>query len=203
MRRREPFYFDGERYDYLFHHYNTTWRNERTVEVPIAARTIERRHGARLLEVGNVLHNYLDDSRLPADRAIVDRYELAPGVHNVDVMDHDPAEPYDLIVSISTLEHVGRDEEPRDPAKAIAAIERLHSWLAPGGDLLVTVPLGYHPDLDGHLLDGPAAFQQLGFLRRISDDNRWVAAAAEDVRGTTFGRPFPAANALAVGRSRN
>lgn len=203
MRRREPFYFDGERYEYLFHHYNTTWRNERTVEIPLAARVIERRRTDRMLEVGNVLHNYLGESRLPPARAIVDRYEVAPGVDNVDVVEHDPVEPYGVIVSISTLEHVGRDEQPRDPAKAIAAIERMHSWLAPGGELLVTVPLGYHPELDQRLLDGPPVFQQLGFLRRISEDNRWIEAGAEDVRGTAFGSPFPAANALAVGRSRS
>jgi hypothetical protein len=200
-QRREPFVLDGERYGYLLHHYNTTWRNERTVEVPLAARVLERRQGARLLEVGNVLHNYLEDSQLPSGREIIDKYELAPGVRNIDVIDHHPEEPYEVIVSISTLEHVGWDEDPQDPTKSPRAIERLHSWLAPDGELLVTIPLGHHPELDRRLLDGPPMFEQLRFLRRVSSGNRWVEAQVEEVRGTRYGSPFPFANAIAVGQS--
>ena len=37
---------------------------------------------------------------------------------------------YDLIVTISTLEHVGWDEEPRDPSKVLRAIENLKSCYA-------------------------------------------------------------------------
>lgn len=199
--RREPFVFEDERYDYLCHHYNTTWRNERAVELPLAERVIERRSGARLLEVGNVLHNYLGDSRLPSGREIIDKYEVAAGVRNIDVMDHRLDEPYELIVSISTLEHVGWDEDPQDPTKAPRAIEKLHSWLAPGGELFVTMPLGHHPELDRRLLDGPPMFERLRFLRRVSSANRWVEAQAEEVRGTSYGSPYPFANAIAVGQS--
>jgi hypothetical protein len=199
--RRAPFVFDGERYSYLLHHYNATWRNERTVEVPIAARVLERHRGARLLEVGNVLHNYLGDAHLPSGREIIDKYELASAVRNIDVMDHSPHEPYEVIVSISTIEHVGWDEEPQEPTKAAQAIERLHSWLAPGGELLVTMPLGHNPELDRRLLDGPPMFERLRFLRRIGSDNRWVEAQAEEVRGSRYGSPFPFGNAIAVGQS--
>lgn len=200
-RCRTPFVFDGERYDYLFHHYNTTWRNERTVEVPLAARMLRSRNGARMLEIGNVLHNYLGEDDLPAGRVIVDKYEVAPGVRNIDVVDHRPESAYDTIVALSTLEHVGWDEEPQDPAKAAAAIERIHTWLAPGGRLLVTVPLGHHPELDRRLLDGPPMFERLHFMRRVSAENRWTQADAAEVRGARYGSPFPFANAIAIGRS--
>jgi hypothetical protein len=200
LRPRPPFIFDDERYEYLVHHYNTTWCNERAVEIPLAARIVQRRLGARMLEVGNVLHNYLPRSALPAERVVVDRYEARPGVLNVDIVEHEPAEPYDLIVSISTLEHVGRDEEPKDPAKVLTAIERMHRWLAPGGELFVTVPLGYHPQLDERLLAGPALFERLGFLR-AREGNRWEQASAQEVAGAQFGSPFPGANALVVARS--
>jgi hypothetical protein len=198
---RTPFVFDGERYDYLFHHYNTTWRNERTVEVPLAARVLAGHRGARMLEIGNVLHNYLGEDELPAGRMIVDKYEVAPGVRNMDVVDHRPESTYDMIVAISTMEHVGWDEEPQDPAKAAAAIERIHTWLAPKGQLLVTVPLGHHPELDRRLLDGPPLFGQLHFMRRVSAENRWTQADAVEVRGARYGSPFPFANAIAIGRS--
>jgi SAM-dependent methyltransferase len=200
-RRREGFSFAGEQYSYLIHHYNTTWRNERTVEVPLAARMLEQRGAARSLEIGNVLGNYIGEARLLPEREIIDKYEFAPGVENVDVIDHDPGQPYDVIVSISTLEHVGWDEDPQDSSKAIRAIERMHDWLAPGGELLVTVPLGHHPELDRRLLDGPAMFQGLRFMRRCSADNRWVEAKADEVRGTRYGSPFRFANAIAVGQS--
>jgi SAM-dependent methyltransferase len=201
LRPRQPFQFDGQDYDYLVHHYNTTWRNERAVEIPLATRVLQRRPGARMLEVGNVLRNYLAPSELPPGRVVVDRYEPGEGVLNADVVDYDPSERFDLVVSISTLEHVGRDEEPKDPTKVLAAIERMHGWLAPGGELFVTVPLGYHPELDERMLRAPPLFDRLDFLRRVSADNRWVQADAEEVRGTRFASPFPAANALAVARS--
>jgi hypothetical protein len=201
LLRREPFVFDGERYDYLFHHYNRTWCNERTVELPIAARVLARHRDAKMLEVGNVLHNYLNSFQLPPGREVVDKYELGPGVSNIDVADHHPAEPYGLILSISTMEHVGWDEDPRDPTKAPRSIEKLHSWLAPGGELLVTVPLGHNPGLDRRLLDGPPMFERLRFMRRLNAANRWVEAEAEEVRGISYGSPFPFANAIAVGQS--
>jgi hypothetical protein len=200
-RRRAGFVFGGEPYGYLIHHYNTTWRNERTVEVPLAARVLERRRAGPMLEVGNVLHNYLGTSELPLRREIIDKYEVAPGVRNIDVIDHHAEEQYTLIVSISTMEHVGWDEEPRDATKAVRAIEHLHSMLAPGGELLVTLPLGHHPELDRRLLDGPPVFERLGFLRRMTADNRWVEADLDEVRGSRYGAPFPFANALAVGQS--
>jgi len=40
---------------------------------------------------------------------IVDKYEIAPSVVNEDLVNFKPGKKYDLIVSISTLEHVGWD----------------------------------------------------------------------------------------------
>ena len=201
--RRELFVFAGESHRYLFHHHNTTWRNERAIEVPLAARALERHRGERTLEVGNVLSNYLGKRHLSGGRDIIDKYEPAPGVRNIDVLEHDPFEPYGLIVCVSTVEHVGWDEAPRDAAKATRAIELMHSWLAPGGELFVTVPLGYHPSLDRRLIDGAPLFDRLGFMRRIDPENRWVEAPAAEVRGARYGSPYPCANAIAVGLSRS
>ncbi len=199
--RRERFAFDGQSYPYLFHHYNATWTNERAVEVPLALRALQRHPAGRVLEVGNVLNNYTRNPRAGALHEVIDKYEQAPGVTNVDVVDHAPEAPYDLVLSVSTIEHVGWDEEPREPHKAAAAIERLHGWLAPGGELLVTMPLGHNPPLDSRLLDGPPMFDRLGFLRRQTPSNRWGQADGEEVRGAEYGSPFPFANVIAVGRS--
>jgi SAM-dependent methyltransferase len=97
--------------------------------------------------VGNVLGHYYDD--LPG-RTVVDRYEVAADVENVDVLE--VGGEWDYIVAISTLEHVRWDEQPREAAGAVLALEHLRSLLAPAGRMLVTVPMGWHETLDSHLL---------------------------------------------------
>ncbi|MEA2386534.1 MAG: hypothetical protein QOJ22_708 [Thermoleophilaceae bacterium] len=148
--RGGSFELGGERYELLRSLRGRTWTTERAVEVPVARRVLDRHAGRRVLEVGNVLSHYG-----PVEHEVVDKYERAPGVANVDVLDL-PAQPgYDLVLTISTLEHVGRDEEPRDPARAVAALEHLRRLLRPGGVLFATVPVGYNPDLDRALAGGP------------------------------------------------
>ena len=106
------FTFAEESYPYFRHWRVTTFLNERTIEVPIVTRELARRPGASILEIGNVLNQYV---HIP--HTVVDKYERASGVLNVDVVDFDPGVQYDLIVSISTLEHVGWDETPKEPDK--------------------------------------------------------------------------------------
>jgi hypothetical protein len=192
--RRGSFEFAGEDYRYHSAAYNTTWRNERTVEVPIALRFLLRNGGGRALEVGNVLGHYG-----AVGHDVLDKYERAPGVTNADVMDFEPSAGYGAVVAISTLEHVGFDEEPRDPDKAPRALERMTSWLAPGGALLVTLPLGYNAALDERLWSGELRFDELRCMRRVSADNRWRETTAAEVRGSRYGAPYPWANAIAFG----
>ena len=102
-------------------------------------------------------------------------------------------------MSVSTLEHVGFDEDVRDPDKPVRALERMVSWLNPGGRCLVTVPLGYNASFDERLWSGALRFDELRFMRRMSRANRWREATAEDVRDVRYGEPFICANAIAVG----
>lgn len=51
-------------------------------------------------------------------------------------------------------------------------------------------------------LAGELRFDELRFLKRISRDNRWREAAAEEVRGATYHSPYPAANVVAIGLRR-
>ena len=104
---------------------------ERAVEVPIMQRIVDAHAGARILEVGHVLGHYG-----PVDHVVVDKYEQAPGVLNLDVLELAPLGEFDLIVAISTLEHVGWDESPREPGKAGEALTALAPRLAPGGRLV-------------------------------------------------------------------
>lgn len=188
------FSFRGETYRYFRHPYNTTWLHERAVEIPVVFGLVRKYREGRVLEVGNVLSHYF-----PIGHEVIDKYEPGDRVINQDILDFEPPAGYDLIASISTLEHIGWDETPRDPDKVIAAVDRLRSWLAPGGRLVFTFPIGYNSDLDGFLRDGRIAGTELSCLRRISEDNRWQEVPCNDAWGAHYNEPFYCANALAVG----
>jgi hypothetical protein len=173
---RGEFSFQGGRYPYLFHPHKWTWLTERAVEVPVVQAIVDRSAGQRVLEVGNVLSHYRRQSHL-----VVDKYERAPGVLNRDVLDLGDLGRFDLIVAISTIEHVGWDEEPRDPGKAQLAIARLQAMLAPGGRLVVTLPVGYNASLDAALRDRSVTPARLNALRRQPDGPRWREAPSEEV----------------------
>lgn len=189
------FTFGGREFHYFYHPYNLAWRNERAVEVPIARAHLEAHRGQAVLEVGNVLSHYIE-----VDHAVLDKYESAPGVVNLDAVDFDPGITYDLIISVSTLEHVGWDESPREPDKALAAIENLAGLLAPGGELVATAPLGLNPDFDALVAGGRIPFTELRALRRVRGTNRWVEDSFESVAGARYNRHSFRADAIIVGR---
>jgi hypothetical protein len=64
--------------------------------------------------------------------------------------------------------------------------------------LLVTVPLGHNPGLDQDLEAGSLGFSEYVFFKRISY-GEWIEAEWDEVRGTPYGQPFRAGNALAIG----
>lgn len=195
LKTPKTFTFQGEACRYFYHPYNTTWKNERAVEVSIALRKLQSCRRGRILEVGNVLSHYMR-----CEHDIVDKYEKAEGVLNEDVVDFQPPGRYDLIVSISTLEHVGWDEEPREPNKVLRALENLETrCLAPGGQIVVTAPLGYNPEMDRLLSDGVLQFTKAYYLKRVSRDNEWIEVDWVDVCGAKYDNPFPHANGVVVG----
>jgi SAM-dependent methyltransferase len=170
------FVLGGRTYPYLFHPYKHSWLTERTVEVPVARGVVEQYASGRILEVGNVLGHYRAHSHL-----VVDKYEHAPGVLNRDVMDLEDLGAFDLIVAISTLEHVGQDEPEREPRKAAQAALALRERLAPGGRLLITVPIGYNAAFDAALRDGTVPISSALAMERIGDGRRWREASPDAV----------------------
>jgi SAM-dependent methyltransferase len=184
----------GQRsYPYFVHPYNRTWTNERIVEVPLTMEVVRRYQGKMILEFGNVLGHYES-----FQHDIVDKYETSAGVINEDVISFEPQAPYDLIVSISTLEHVGWDEYPRDSTKISRALAHLKKCLKPGGFLFMTVPLGYNPEHDEFLRKNPQLFDRMTFIKRQDVANHWSEAKAADSWGARYSDPFPAANVIAV-----
>jgi SAM-dependent methyltransferase len=194
--RTKTFRFDGREYEYLYHPYNRTWKNERGVEIPIFRELLLQHQGKRVLEVGNVLSHYF-----PIQHDIVDKYEVSPGVINKDIVEFAPQQKYDLIVSISTLEHVGWDEQPQEPAKLLQAIEHIRNrCLAPGGQIVVSLPVGYNKFFDGLLRDGKSPFTRQHFLKRISKRNYWVESDWNGCKDSTYGRFV--AHAICIGGIR-
>ncbi len=199
LRSSRTFAFQGNSYHYFFHRHNTTWRNERCVEIPIVWKIVGEHQGKEILEVGNVLSHYY-----PVKHDIVDKYEIFDRVINQDVVDFRPSKKYDLIVSISTMEHVGWDEDPRDqskilgePVKILRALDNLQECLAPGGSIVITFPAGYNPQLDKSLADGRIKFTKRLCMRRVSK-NKWVEADWKACRDARYEMPYTAANALVV-----
>lgn len=191
--RDKTFVFDGRTYRYFYHFYNKTWKNERGVEIPIFQDLIRTHQGKHILEVGNVLAHYG-----PIQHDIVDKYEVEPGVINLDIVEFVPTDRYDLIVSISTLEHVGWDETPREPAKLLQALEHLRTrCLAPGGTIVASLPLGHNAFFDNLLKTGQTPFTTQHFLKRISPHNYWIESEWEHCRDAKYGRSV--ANAIVIG----
>ena len=190
---RRSFHFEGHSYHYLVHRYKHSWLGERAVEVPIARGLINESTGGPVLEVGHVLGHYG-----PTTHEVVDKFERAPGVRNVDVLDLSAEQPYEVIVSISTLEHVGWDDQPRDPERAVAAVHHLRSLLAPGGRLLATIPLGYNPVLVEAVFEGRAGFDRVIAIARVGAGLRWSVVPLEDVRELPYDRLLYRAPAVLV-----
>ena len=188
------FTFAGKRHYYWIHPF--TLNNERTVEVALA-RDFLHDQSASVLEVGNVLANYFS---FPRD--VVDKYEVAPGVLNEDIVSFSPGKKYDFIVTLSTLEHVGWDETPREPEKIIRAIARLKELLNDHGKLMVTLPLGYNACVDELVRMEKTGFTEVRYLKRTTTTNQWREARLEEVIGSSYDSPFPCANAIFVGYFR-
>jgi hypothetical protein len=183
-RHKPTFVFQGKKYNYFYHTYNATWKNERTIEVPIIWGVVQENAGARILEVGNVLRHYFSCSY-----DVVDLHERYPGIINADITNFCPAKKYDLIVSISTFEHIGCwEKEQNDPQQLLAAIENIQkNVLSPGGKLIITVPLGQNRELENFLASDKINFSQLSpFQQTSSRASEWKLVDWTELLGREF-----------------
>jgi SAM-dependent methyltransferase len=180
---QRTFEFSGLRYPYFYHRYNNTAETERCVEVPLAWEFLQRRAGA-VLEIGNVVNHYR-----PVPHTVVDKYEIAEGVLNVDVCDFAPTQKFDAIVSISTIEHVGWDEQPFDPQKSLRAIEHLRQILAPSGRMFLSFPIGHNETLDAAVRDGTLGCSELRGMKR-QPRNNWIEAPLNELLQCRLNPPY-------------
>ncbi|MCW2977924.1 MAG: Methyltransferase type 11, partial [Actinomycetia bacterium] len=165
-----------------------TASDERAVEIPWC---LARYDGeARVLDIG---YAFAEPAYLAglvalgaAELAGADLAEAAvPGLRPIvgDVRDL-PVEDgaFELVLCISTLEHVGRDNEvydvdaTREEQGDETALRELHRVLARDGRLLVSVPTGEHDDQGWQLQRTPrdwiAVFERAGFV--VFEDELYV-----------------------------
>ena len=192
-RAPRTFEFDGNALPEFHHRYHYTWMNERAAELALARAVVDGVPDADLLEVGNVLAHYVREGH-----TVVDRYEHAPGVINADVVDLDLEQRFPLIVSISTLEHVGFDEDVTDPDKPARAVEHLRTMLAPGGRLWATIPVGYNAEMDRRVRDGLLGFDRVRALRRDSHRRGWREVELGEVWDAGYDRLLFTASGLLI-----
>lgn len=189
IKGQRSFLVRGKAYQY--YDSKLTWYNERSVEIPFILEEVRMNEHKNILEIGNVLSHHIYFKH-----DIIDKYEIAYGVTNSDVADFTSDKKYELIVSISTLEHVGWDEKIRDDLKITRALENLKKH---GKRIIVTIPLGYNPNLDMLLRKGTVTFSQRRCLLRVSRGNSWKEVSWDDIQDAKYGEPLPFANGLLIG----
>jgi len=197
--KKGSFEFKGRKLPYFYHWYGHTYRTERVVEIPIALDFLATNdfRSKEVLEVGDVLRNYIPLSY--EKYTIVDKYAKDSSVViNQDIVDFKSAKKFDLIISVSTVEHVGWDEEDKMTDKFKVALNHMATLLSDTGKMLVTVPFGYNSDLDKHALRNGFQKHTITVMNRISKDNRWKELPLSSVGQPTYDKPFPHGNFVLV-----
>lgn len=186
---KRTFRFQGKDHRYFCHWYNTTFDNERMIEIALAIDLLQANEGKHILEVGNVLSHYTD---VPRD--VLDKYEKGEGVIHEDIADYQPDMKYDLVISISTMEHVGFDEDPKDPDKFMRAMRNIETMLAPGGRIFISIPVAYNPDAVQALCNAKDKYALVFFDRTAKTE--WKECTMEEALRKDFGKPYTFANAM-------
>ena len=201
------FNFQSKQYNYYFHTSNSTWRNERIIEIPIIWNKIASAKNKRILELGNTINHYFNLSEYPK-YVVVDKFEEGTGVINKDIVDFESSEKFDTIISISTIEHVGFDEKEgakklNDGKKTLRALKKIKSLLQRRGRAYITFPIGYNSNLDTMLKKNLLGFDKTYFMERINKKNEWKECRAEKAINKKYGEPFEFANAVVIGIIEN
>ncbi len=192
--RPANFKFKGAELNLFYHRYNMTWASERCVEVPIARYFAQKVSPLKTLEVGNVLSHYG-----LVEHDILDKFEKAPGVMNGDITKFRPQKKYDLIISISTFEHIGFDDEAEgnSATKIQEAIQVCRALLSPNGLLIITVPMGYNPFLNRLIQCEELGASAQTFLRKTGT-YQWSECSKTEALECKYKEPYPYANSVMI-----
>ncbi|MDH5533415.1 MAG: class I SAM-dependent methyltransferase [Candidatus Pacebacteria bacterium] len=190
------FTFNKQKLSYFLNPYNASFANERAVEVSIIKNEIDKAKTLNkdILEIGNVLSHYLT-----INHTVVDKYEKDDEVINEDALTYNPSKKFDLIVAISTFEHIGYDEKIKDPQKIIKVINHLKTLLKRKGKLIFTVPISYNKILNKQILKNELPINKSIYLIRNSKINTWEETKLVKALKQKYNTPYPNANAIMIG----
>jgi SAM-dependent methyltransferase len=166
------FRLGGEVYPY----YRYCRATERVVEIPfVLSEMFDMPRALNVLEVGNVANRYTDLANLGTyvlHYRLVDKYaEFTHGVpgyvEQTDIVSLDlPPSYFDRVICISTIEHVGFDYgEVGGQEKVASVLKKLVGVLRPGGQLSLTYPVNYRPELNDLIYE---------FFTVTNADTRWM-----------------------------
>lgn len=197
--KNHDFLYNSNKYSLFCHKYNTTWINERAIEIPIISHEINNLSPhSDILEIGNVLSHYFY-----SDWEVVDKFEKGNLVINKDILDFNSERKYKLIISISTLEHIGFDDDSGDSYNKIQkAFYMITKLLLPNGRFIFTVPIGYNPFLDNLIQENKFSLKDQKFIKKFTK-HHWEEVTKSEALKCKYGSPFPYANCIMVGEYRN
>ena len=181
----------------MYHRYNQTWKNERCIESPLVKSIVDSERG-KILEIGNVLSHYYT-----AAWDVLDKFDKGKNIINEDIAYFNPQNKYDLIISISTFEHIGFDDDLSGFKNSAVKIEKsfnntFNNALKNNGKIVISAPIGYNPDMDRIIFGNKLKFDEQYFYMRITD-RKWVQVNEEEAVGTKFNSPFQYANCIFIG----
>ena len=188
------FEFDNNELDVFFNKYRTTWANERMIEIPLFHYLVEKYCDKRILEVGNVLPHYFD-----VNHDVLDKYEQGENVINEDIAQYKPEINYDIIISISTFEHIGYDEDQLRPEKIFEVIEHLKNMLNPNGKIIFSIPIAYNPYLDEFIFHNRINLNDEQYYTRKRKFNKWEKTDRQTAADSDYGNPYYCASTILIG----
>lgn len=195
FKKKAYFEYHDMKLAYCASKYNHSDLNERTIEIPIIEHYINLLPHAKVIELGAVLQHYRRVNFL-----VVDKFEKGKGILNVDIVDFKPKKKFDLLISISTLEHIGFDDDT-DPAKIVKVVNHIRTHvLSPTGKAVISFPLGYNPYLDQLIQSKEIKlFDRLEFMERYSHLNYWRMRLRPPVFPVNYNARYNNAQLLGIG----
>ena len=171
--------------DKRFH--NLPLDTERTIEMPLIWDEVIKYSPSEVLEIGNVLGQHIKRSH-----DVIDLQEQGTGIITGDIRTYQSEKKYKLIVSITTLEHVGdgRDGHDVDELGIINAINNMLGLLTDSGRIIFTVPVGQNPYMDNLFKEQKIVCDSIYAYKRIDALNNWLRLPYDDIKNSELYVPY-------------
>jgi hypothetical protein len=74
----------------------------------------------------------------------------------------------------------------------------LKSLVKPGGQIIITVPIGQNPVLDNLVRKRSIEFDRQYYMKRVSRSNLWIETSEEEAYCLKYGSPYQYGNAIMI-----